>query len=194
MRTASTILSAKSLSNAVPRQAKLAPFAATVAQRSRGRSKFPARVVGVMPPVGVVALMFAASHAEVEIVKDQHRNADVAARRVEEMCASNPGPAISDHHDHLQLRVSQFDARRVSNAPSMEPMESICYEVLIGQPLAPDVGDQNKSLWRDSQLHQCLVEARVGLRRARNPGKTGRSACCDRWIVASARLGPASAS
>ena len=75
--------------------------------------------------------MFAAGHAEIEIVGDQDRDTDVAPRRIDEVVAADAASAVADQHHDVQVGVCQLDPRGIGDRAPVQAVKGIGVKVAV---------------------------------------------------------------
>ena len=102
--------------------------------------------------------VLAAGHAVVEIVGDDQRNADIAARDVEQVRTADAATAIALEHDDGQFGPRQLQPAGIGDRTAVQSVKGVGDEITIGQADAADVGDDDHFLRVGLQLHQRPVQ------------------------------------
>ena len=81
----------------------------------------------------------ASGHAVVEVVYANHREIHVPPCGMDEMIAADGEQvAVAAEHDHVELRVGQFHARREGNGPAVGGVIGVELDVACRTPRTPD--------------------------------------------------------
>ena len=75
--------------------------------------------------------MFAAGHAEIEIVGDQDRDTDVAPRRIDEVVAADAASAVADQHHDVQVGVRQLDPCGIGDRAPVQAVKGMGVKVAV---------------------------------------------------------------
>jgi len=102
--------------------------------------------------------MLTARHTVIEVVSHDQRDADVAARDVEQVRTADAASTVSLEDDDGQFGARQFQAAGIGDRAAVQPMESMGDEMAIGQADTADVGDDYHFLRIRLQFEQRLIQ------------------------------------
>src|SRR5713226_2088026 len=95
------------------------------------------------------------------VVEEQDRQVHVAAQHVQHVVAADREPvAVARHHEHLEVRPREAQARRDGRRPAVDRVEAVGVHVVREPARAADPGDEDDVLLRDAEVGHRLLRRR----------------------------------